>query len=674
MKGKFPRLFKLAMALALVVGLVPVIAAPALAQTVTFTPAGGNVTVGQSIGLSGATWPVGAVITVTWDGAAVATSPAAITVPTSGAFTAGFLVPATIAGSHTAKVTDGVTSVTASYTVIPKLAVSPSGGKTGTTINLSGAGFGGGVAVAASMTGPTSLGSATVVLSLAGAPVSTDAYGYFNSSFAVPSTTVVDTVSAKIWAGPWTVNAQDGAGNNTAVAGTPATVTVRPSLSVSPTSGLPGASITVSGSNFTAGLPEGSPKILAGSLTFGAVALNAADITISTTTGSFSYTTSTVPPTAVSGTNVISAVDDSGAANLADQATTTFVVSPRPITSIPTTTPIGGTLTIQGSNFTPGPTGTVTSVTVGGTLATITSSGITTGGQLTAVVTVPVPALGTTGSQEVQVTDSGGKVGLGTVTLPDRTLTLNPTSGPRGSSILVTGTGFGRGGFVTITWTTGSLGTLVTLIADTSGNISGGITVPSPAATGENTITALDTTFTLSKTAKFTVGLSTVSLSASSGQQGSTVVITGDGFPTYSQGTASIIYAGGPYTAPPPVYTDAAGKFTYSLMIPGVVPPGTTVIMVTVGSYSGSQVFTVTTAEVTVGVALGNIAGKYTRVWGFDNVTKTHKLYDPAVPAISDLITLADGQGYWIYCTESVTLVYGAKVRSLTQGWNLMGW
>jgi len=77
----------------------------------------------------------------------------------------------------------------------------------------------------------------------------------------------------------------------------------------------------------------------------------------------------------------------------------------------------------------------------------------------------------------------------------------------------------------------------------------------------------------------------------------------------------------------------------------------------------------------TPAVGLAGIAGKYERVWGFDNTTQTWKLYDPAIPAaFSDLTTLTRGKGYWLFAKEDATLVYNEKSYSLFKGWNLIGW
>jgi len=61
-------------------------------------------------------------------------------------------------------------------------------------------------------------------------------------------------------------------------------------------------------------------------------------------------------------------------------------------------------------------------------------------------------------------------------------------------------------------------------------------------------------------------------------------------------------------------------------------------------------------------------------VWGFDNASKTWKMYDPNDLADSDLTMLSPGATYWINVNASVPLVWGVNRYNLTPGWNGIGW
>jgi hypothetical protein len=218
-------------------------------------------------------------------------------------------------------------------------------------------------------------------------------------------------------------------------------------------------------------------------------------------------------------------------------------------------------------------------------------------------------------------------------------------------------------------------------MVDSTGNFAAAISVPTTAVIpSTNTIdayaiTANAVTVPPASTpaqATHSVPSASVTLSATSGNPGSTVRVTGTGFPAYAV-AAALSIGGIPAMPSPAPATDGNGNITANVLVPPL-PTGPAVVAITVGGVTGSVAFTITTTAITPGVALAGIAGSYSRIWGYDSVAKTWKLYDPAVPAISDLTVLARGQGYWINCTQAATLVYGANQYVLNVGWNLIGW
>ncbi len=73
---------------------------------------------------------------------------------------------------------------------------------------------------------------------------------------------------------------------------------------------------------------------------------------------------------------------------------------------------------------------------------------------------------------------------------------------------------------------------------------------------------------------------------------------------------------------------------------------------------------------------LSNIADKYTNVWAF--VNNTWKVYDPASPGFSDLVSLEAGWGYWLNMNQAANLTVSGSTPSnsidLVSGWNLVGY
>jgi hypothetical protein len=227
------------------------------------------------------------------------------------------------------------------------------------------------------------------------------------------------------------------------------TVTSAPNIAgLNPTSGPVGSPVTVSGANF--GPTQGSSTVTFNgtAATVGTWSATSIAVTVPTgaTTGNVVVTVGGVPSTGVS-----------------------FTVTPPPnITSlIPTSGPIGASVTITGTNF--GTTvGTIQSfVTFNGTQGRSSSWTDTS-------ITVPVPAGATTGNVVVTVFGVVSNGVAFSVTPPPSIAGLNPTSGPVGTPVTVSGANFGpTQGTSTVTFN----GTVapVTIWSTTS------ITVPVPA-------------------------------------------------------------------------------------------------------------------------------------------------------------------------------------------------
>ncbi len=179
----------------------------------------------------------------------------------------------------------------------------------------------------------------------------------------------------------------------------------------------------------------------------------------------------------------------------------------------PNSGPAGASVTITGTNF-----GTSGTVTFNGTTATPTSW------SATSIVT-PVPANATTGSV---VVTAGGVASNGitfTITSSAPAISsLNPTSGPTGASVTITGTNFGTSGTVTFNGTTAT---------PTSWSATSIVTpVPANATTGSVAVTAGGVA---SNGIAFTVTSSAPAISSlnpTSGSVGASVTITGTNFGT----------------------------------------------------------------------------------------------------------------------------------------------
>ena len=454
--------------------------------------------------------------TVTFNGAK-----ATVTAWSGSSITA--VVPAGATTGNVVVTEGGLASNGVAFTVLPTptvSAVSPASGAAGASVTLTGTHFG------------TTQGSSTIS---------------FNGTVATAITSWSNTsITALVPAGATTgsvVVTVDGV----ASAGTAFTVLPTPAISgLSLTSAAVGASVTVNGSNFGA--------------TPGSVTINGTVATISSWTAS--SITFTVPAGATSGTLAVKAsgITVSGG---------TFTVLPTPTVSSfnPASGAVGSTVTLTGSNL----GATAGSVTFNGTPASISAWTATS-------ITVTVPSGATTGTLAVKA--SGITVNAGTFTiLATPTVTsLNPASGPVGSTVTITGTNFGA--------TQGTVsfnGTAATISSWTATSIA--VVVPAGATTGNVSVTVSGVTV---NAGAFTVlpRPTITSLNPATGAAGATVTVTGTNFGA-TQGTSSLTFNG---TAATSISSWSATSIT------AVVPSGATsgsVVVTVNGVASSGTAFTV---------------------------------------------------------------------------------
>jgi hypothetical protein len=231
---------------------------------ITVSPTSGPV--GTNVTVTGSNFIDNSNITINFDGNSTVTNPSTVTANATGQFVATFNFNFNdSAGVKQVLASDGVNSASANFTVTPSITLSPTNGPIGSSVNVTGSGF---------------VASQPVIVTFAGStiqtiPVSfnTNGVGFFNASFTIPTG---QTVGGK------TVNATD-ASSNSAIA----TFTVTPSISLNPTIGNAGSTVTVSGSGFA-----GNSALTA---TFAGSTVTISGTTNTNSSGSFTGATFTVP-------------------------------------------------------------------------------------------------------------------------------------------------------------------------------------------------------------------------------------------------------------------------------------------------------------------------------------------------------------------------------------------
>lgn len=639
---------KLLAALVILGSLVAIAAVPASAATPSMALSAGTGTVGSSITISATSFPVSTILVAKFDGAAMTTSPTTVTTDSvTGAATFAVLIPTATAGGHLITVTDGVniapSSTTPNFTILQAVVItSPTtkSGPVGTSVTVAGTGFSG-----AGVTADITMGGLPLV-----SGVVVDSNGSFTGTGTVPS----------LSSGAKVVTASDGAGN---IADFTDSFTVTPTLALSPGSGLPGATVTLTGSGW-ATTPVVVVTFAGGSPVSVSPGLN----------GAINDTSFQIPPSATAGVKTVTGTQGT------TTASTTFTVAGRALSLSPVSGPGKTQVLLTGMSMTPNSyidtTTTPSGLLFNGAAWAGAPANIKTDSSGTIFpTTMYVPMSLAVGTYTVQATDKGGLIAYGTFAVTQPTITLSPTTGAINSSLTITGSGWLpgtiSGSTVTITFSyTGSSGaetTTVTTVPDGNGNIAAAITVPADAMAGPATVTAQDLDNNSAASATFTVPGAYITVAPSSGAAGTTVAVTGSGFAAYTAMTVKI----GTYQFLSQPLSDAMGNFNYSFTVPGLAP-GSQPVTAFDGSSLASAYFVISSTGATVQAQTSGISSYLVRVWGYSG--GTWYLYDPADAAGSNLATLTAGAGYWVNVNAACTLVWGSHSYALSSGWNLIGW
>jgi hypothetical protein len=293
--------------------------------------------------------------------------------------------------------------------------------------------------------------------------------------------------------------------------------------------------------------------------------------TTTTSSGTFSSFTFTIPAS-TEGSHTIKAEETSSTTN---NATESIAISPK-ITINPTTGSVGDAITVSGNGFDGSST-----VTISFDAVTMTTASTNSSGTLSATFAVPSTSRGT---HTVRAQDAGSNYATATFTVSTK-ITINPTSGPSGTTVTVTGTGFAASQTVIITYA----GTnVVTSPSPVTTGSTGGFTatfvVPvSPVGTYEVRASAGTDTATANFQSTTDATISTVTSASAPGNVGMSLTITGVGFtPNHA---ITVTYATDPTTLAT-TNTDGSGNFTAG---PFTIPP----------SIAGAHVITVSDGTIT---------------------------------------------------------------------------
>ena len=396
---------------------------------------------------------------------------------------------------------------------------------------------------------------------------------------------------------------------------------VRRTLSVSPSSAVPGQAITVSGSGFTTG---GGVTV---DLTLGVGSdphqVIAKEIGVNTD-GTFLYTgkvpfSEATGAAGAPGTSAALTWTGTEDTSTSRKATSSgFSIQKRVITLSPSTANPGATVEVFGSGWgvrTYGDDTSQVTIELSNSKATFGPFPVTSTGEFTGAFTVP--ANSSVSMIRVTATDNNGgrsetestppvvsivqgktggfaqdKSAGKNLSVPTGVVTVSPDTASTGTIITVTGKGFAAQTNLSGLSFGGSNALPVPAPAtDVQGNFTVTLTVPAASQGGSQPPGAVVITATvgmISGTTSFTIPGPSITLSGDSARPGESLTITGTGFSAYAN-VDSVNFGSAPALPVPNPRTDGVGDFSASVIVPTLNPGAYTITVRTGPSFTATS-------------------------------------------------------------------------------------
>jgi len=361
---------------------------------------------------------------IKWEGTTIESD----TVPSDAQ--ASFDVPKDTGGSHDLKVycPSNTLVLDTSFTILPSISLDDTSGNVGASVTVSGYGFGD--------------DEDDIEITYDGDEIATD----------------INANSSGYWSNSGT-HVFDAYGDDTDdsyVADV--TFNVEPSISINPSSGNIGTSITVTGAGFEES-ENGICVTYNNTIVLSGISANSKG----------SWSSKFNVPSSAGGTHIIDAygseTDDSDISNVS------FSIAPT-ITIDKDTGHVGDTININGTGFSQSETGVTITFDNAALGETLTADIY---GQWSATRTIPACASGIHSIDAYGLTTVASSVKDKSFTVTAQ-LIINPASGDVGDSISISGSGFGSSQKIEISY--GTISSLETLTSDTGGNFTGSFKAP----------------------------------------------------------------------------------------------------------------------------------------------------------------------------------------------------
>ena len=479
---------------------------------------------------------------------------------------------------------------------IASLTLSPSSGPSGVTVTATVAGFAS-TDTSVALTSPSSTALCTIISLTNGGGSCTFAPTSSNG-FSFSSGGISNTVTAT--------------GNKASDAATATFTGTVTSLTLAPSSGPSGVTVTATVSGFAS--TDTSIAVT------GPTSVKLCTITISPAgsgSGSCGFNANAANGFTFSTGGTANTVTATGSA-ASDSATATFTGTMPTLTLYPSSGPSGVTVTVSGSGFASADSHITLSNPTDPSLAVCALSSGTISGPCSFVVNSANGFSFSSGGSSVVVTATGNAAGdtqTATFTGTIASLTLSPSSGPSGVTVTVTVSGFASTdtsiavtiGSTTLCTITASGGSGSCTFVPTSSN---GFTFSFSGAT--NMVRATGSAAGDVQTATFTGTTPAITVTPGQGPVGSTVTVAGTGFPVNTT-LASLLFDGVTISscASGSTTADGVGQFSCQLRVP-TGTSGTSVAVTASTGQVASGTFTVTTPAIALSPEQGPAGSEVT--------------------------------------------------------------
>jgi len=422
--------------------------------------------VGDEVAVGGWNPNVGGKVLIYWDTLAPENKLAEVYSKASynGSYSATITVPETVKGTYSIIVVDATKGTLATYTFTlkPKIKLSPSTAIPGDTIDVTGTGF--------AAEKKVTLYLRDEKISTTPSTVKTDENGSFSCSFKVPK---------DLTTGKHKVKAVDEAGNTAE-----ATLKIGPAITLDPTSGPTGTIVEISGRGFT------GEDIAGKNIT---VTIDGKECPILegiTVRSDGTFTGKFIIPTVEEADKYTIKATVSGTST---SATAKFeVTGTTSITLKPTSGEPGSTVRVEGVNFT-AMEGVKVTFKFGGMKIEETTTTNSSGGFIIDITVPSVPVRTT--PYIVNATDKYDLFATKKFRVAMTTLAVSPSSGPTGKKLLLLGGGFTPGKTFNVTIDNKKMIYVESeaVVNETTGDLPDGFTVYVPTVpVGKHTITVMD--------------------------------------------------------------------------------------------------------------------------------------------------------------------------------------